>query len=49
MFYDMHEDIIMSYVGIACFHSVAIFFDKGICSLDPCSEGFKSLINDGVR
>lgn len=49
MFYDMHEDTIASNVGIACFHSVAIFLDKSVCSFDPCSEGFQSLINNGVR
>ena len=43
MFYDVHEAIIMFYVGIACFNFIAVLLDKDIFSLDPCSERFKSL------
>ena len=49
MLYDMHEDIIEPHIGIAGLHSVAILLDEGVCPLDPCSEGLKSLVDDSVR
>ena len=49
MLYHMHEDIIEPYIGIAGFHSVAILLDEGVCPLDPCSEGLKSLVDDRAR